>query len=62
MIARAVQRALDQAPAWLIRAAGGPTGLAEKIFRGLTLEEAANAGNTLKPGLDAALKRRSGAA
>ena len=55
----AVQRALDQAPAWLIDAAGGPTGLAEKIFRGLTLEEAANAGNTLAPGLDAALKKRS---
>ncbi|TXN19348.1 hypothetical protein [Methylobacterium sp. WL9] len=59
VIARAVQRALDQAPAWLIQAAGGPAGIAEKIFRGLTLEEAANAGNTLTPGLDAALKRRS---
>ncbi len=59
VIARAVQRALDQAPAWLIDAAGGPTGLAEKIFRGLTLEEAANAGNTLTPALNAALKKRT---
>ena len=49
VIARAVQRALDQAPAWLIRAAGGPQGLAEKVFRSLPLEEAATAANTLPP-------------
>lgn len=62
VIARAVQRALDQAPAWLIESAGGPSGLAEKIFRSLPLEEAANAGNTLTPGLNAALKTRRAAA
>lgn len=59
VIAQAVQRALDQAPAWLIEAAGGPTGIAEKIFRNLPLEAAANAGNTLVPGLDAVLNRRT---
>ena len=53
VIARAVQRALDQAPAWLIRAAGGPQGLAEKVFRSLPLEEAATAANTLAPVLPA---------
>ncbi|MGX5773560.1 hypothetical protein [Methylorubrum zatmanii] len=52
VIARAVQRALDQAPAWLIRAAGGGEGLAGKVFRGLPLEEAATAGNTLEPALE----------
>lgn len=52
VIARAVQRALDQAPAWLIRAAGGGEGLAEKVFRCLPLEEAATARNTLAPALD----------
>lgn len=49
--ARAVQRALDQAPGWLIRAAGGGEGLAEKVFRSLSLEEAATARNTLEPAL-----------
>lgn len=52
VIARAVQRALDQAPAWLIEAAGGPEGLAAKVFRSLRLEEAAHADNTLAPALD----------
>ncbi|HJE22831.1 MAG TPA: hypothetical protein K8W01_04160 [Methylorubrum populi] len=47
-----MQRALDQAPAWLIRAAGGGEGLAEKVFRYLPLEEAATARNTLAPALD----------
>lgn len=51
VIARAVQRALDQAPGWLIRAAGGGEGLAEKVFRSLSLEEAATARNTLEPAL-----------
>ena len=62
VIARAVQRALDTAPAWLIRAAGGGEGLAGKVFRSLPLEEAATAGNTLAPALDAAPRRGSGAA
>ncbi|MEH3118285.1 MAG: hypothetical protein PGN25_12035 [Methylorubrum populi] len=55
VIARAVQRALDQAPAWLIRAAGGGEGLAEKVFRSLPLDEAATARNTLEPALAHAL-------
>ncbi|GJD95729.1 hypothetical protein [Methylobacterium iners] len=53
VIARAVQRALDQAPAWLLRAAGGPRGLAEKVFRTLPLDAAADADNTLAPALQA---------
>lgn len=59
MIARAVQRALDQAPAWLIRAAGGGEGVAEKVFRSLPLEAAATAGNTLQPALEHALGQGS---
>lgn len=54
VIAAGVQRALDQAPAWLVAAAGGPGGLAEKIFRSLPLDADADAGNTLRPALDAA--------
>lgn len=54
VIARAVQRGLEQAPAWLVAAAGGPTGLAEKVFRSLPLDEAATAANTLAPGIEAA--------
>ncbi|MGE7154590.1 hypothetical protein ACQKJ1_12695 [Methylorubrum rhodesianum] len=52
VIARAVQRALDQAPAWLLRAAGGGEGVAEKVFRTLPLEAAATVGNTLEPALE----------
>ncbi|AWN41205.1 hypothetical protein [Methylobacterium durans] len=59
VIAAAVQRAADQAPAWLLREAGGLEGLAEKVFRSLSLEAAADAANTLRPALDAA--RRGGA-
>ncbi|UYW27682.1 hypothetical protein [Methylorubrum extorquens] len=59
VIARAVQRALDQAPAWLIRAAGGGEGVAEKVFRSLPLEAAATAGNTLEPALQHALGQGS---
>jgi hypothetical protein len=54
---RAVQRALDQAPAWLLRAAGGGEGVAEKVFRSLPLEAAATADNTLEPALERALRR-----
>lgn len=57
VIARAAQRAADQAPAWLLRQAGGIEGLAEKVFRSLPLEEAATLGNTLRPAIEAA--RRS---
>ncbi|MBB2960567.1 hypothetical protein [Methylobacterium sp. R2-1] len=58
VIARAVQRALDQAPAWLLRAAGGGEGVAEKVFRSLPLEAAATTGNTLEPALERALGLR----
>lgn len=47
VIARAVQRAVDEAPAWLLTAAGGPEGLAEKVFRSLPLDAEATLGNTL---------------
>jgi len=49
VIARAVQRAVEQAPGWLVQAAGGREGLAEKVFRTLPLEERADAANTLDP-------------
>lgn len=62
VLAKAVQRALDQAPAWLAEAAGGPSGLAEKIFRSLPLEEEASVANVLRPGLNAALAPRIGPA
>ncbi|TXN19221.1 hypothetical protein [Methylobacterium sp. WL19] len=52
VIAQAVQRALDQAPAWLVTASGGAEGLAEKVFRSLPLDEEATTGNTLPPALD----------
>ncbi|MGU3536702.1 hypothetical protein [Methylobacterium sp. A54F] len=54
VIAQAVQRAADQAPAWLLREAGGLEGLAEKVFRSLPLEPAAEARNTLGPAIEAA--------
>ncbi|KAB1072873.1 hypothetical protein F6X51_14650 [Methylobacterium planeticum] len=57
VIAAAVQRAVDQAPAWLLREAGGLEGLAEKVFRSLRLEASADAGNTLRPGIAAARAR-----
>lgn len=55
VIARAVQRALDEAPGWLIRAAGGGEGVAAKVFRALPLEEGATAANTLRPALERVL-------
>ena len=51
VIAKAVQRGLDQAPGWLMAAAGGPTGLAEKVFRSLPLAATATTANTLAPAL-----------
>ena len=58
VIASAVQRALDQAPGWLVRAAGGVDGLGEKVFRSLPLEEAATEANTLLPALRAMRMQR----
>ena len=53
VIAAAVQRAADEVPGFVIRAAGGLPGLAERVFRRLDLEEGATAANTLAPALDA---------
>ena len=54
VIAKAVERALEQGAPWLVRAAGGRAGLAEKVFRSLPLEDAATVGNTLRPVLGGA--------
>lgn len=53
VIAKATQRVVDQAPGWLLKTAGGPTGVAEKVFRVLHLEAGATAANTLAPALNA---------
>ena len=53
VIAAAVQRAADQAPGFVVKAAGGLPGIAEKVFRRLALEERATAANTLAPALAA---------
>lgn len=60
VIAGAVQRGLDAAPRWLIRAAGGVDGLGEKVFRSLPLAEEATVANTLAPALRAARAARAG--
>lgn len=49
VIAKAVQRAVDAAPAKALEAAGGQAGLAEIVFRKLNLEDGANEDNTLAP-------------
>ncbi|TXN72399.1 hypothetical protein [Methylobacterium sp. WL6] len=49
VIAKAVQRGIDAAPAAALKAAGGPNGLAEIVFRKLNLVDEANAANTLAP-------------
>ncbi|WP_132256540.1 hypothetical protein [Methylobacterium segetis] len=49
VITKAVQRAVDVAPAKVVAAAGGPAGVAELVFRTLHLEDKANAANTLAP-------------
>lgn len=49
VIAKATQRAVDQAPGWLLKAAGGPQGIAEKVFRVLHLEPGSTAANVLAP-------------
>ncbi|AWB20940.1 hypothetical protein DA075_08465 [Methylobacterium currus] len=49
VIAKAVQRAVDAAPAKALEAAGGEAGLAEIVFRKLNLEDDANEHNTLAP-------------
>lgn len=44
VLAEALQYGVDNAPAWLLAWAGGPEGLAKKIFGRLDLEPAADAG------------------
>lgn len=51
VIAKAAQRAVDQVPAWLLKLAGGPAGVAEKVFRTLHLEPGSTAANVLAPAL-----------
>jgi hypothetical protein len=51
VIAAGIQYAIDNVPARVIAAAGGPEGVARLIFRQLRLEEAADEGNVLVPGL-----------
>ena len=53
IIAAGAQRMVDQAPGWLSKAAGGPAGIAEKLFRVLPLHPEATARNTLLPALAA---------
>lgn len=55
VIAGAVRRGVDQAPGWLITAAGGPEGLAGKVFRSLPLDPEATATNTLVPAMAKAM-------
>ena len=49
VIASAVQRAVDAAPATVVAAAGGPQGVAKRVFRSLDLAPEANLANTLAP-------------
>ena len=51
VIAKAAQRAVDQVPTWLLKLAGGPAGVAEKVFRTLHLEPGSTAANVLVPAL-----------
>lgn len=53
VIATAVQRAADQVPGFVVKAAGGLPGIAEKVFRRLDLDADATAANTLAPALAA---------
>lgn len=53
VIALGAQRAVDSTLPWIVRKAGGPNGIAERVFRHLDLDPTANASNTLAPALDA---------
>jgi hypothetical protein len=59
VIAQAAQRAVDQAPGWLLKEAGGPAGIAEKVFRTLHLADDATAGTVLAPALQAVRAART---
>lgn len=53
VIALGAQRAVDSTLPWIVRRAGGVNGIAERVFRHLNLDPAADASNTLAPALDA---------
>lgn len=53
VVALGAQRAVDSTLPWIVAKAGGPSGIAERVFRHLDLEDAANANNVLAPALDA---------
>ena len=48
-LAAMVQYGADNLKPWAIKEAGGLPGLAEKLFRRMSLEDAANAANVLEP-------------
>lgn len=52
VIVAGAQRIIDEAPARVIKAAGGPEGIAKRIFRKLDLVDEADAGNTLAPAVE----------
>ena len=47
VIAKATQRVIDRGPYWLLNRAGGPYGIAERVFQRLHLEPRATEANTL---------------
>lgn len=51
VVAKALQRALDSTPAWIIRLAGGPAEIGARIFRSLHLEPDSTAAKVLEPAL-----------
>lgn len=52
VIALGAQRAVDTTLPWIVAKAGGPQGIAKRLFRHLDLDPAANANNVLAPALD----------
>lgn len=51
VVAKALQRALDSTPGWIVRLAGGPDELGARIFRSLDLESDSTAAKVLEPAL-----------
>jgi hypothetical protein len=51
VVAKALQRALDSTPGWIVRLAGGPNELGARIFRSLDLEPDSTAAKVLEPAL-----------
>lgn len=52
VVAAGAQHVIDEAPAKVIKAAGGVDGIATRIFRALPLEDQASAQNVLQPALE----------